>query len=187
MSRFAPPTRLPGVLPGDATIAEQIRIGSFPSRGQRSQSRDGIRGRSDLLVPSFGKNKRKPVAGSPASRICPKCKKPTAVGLVTNLLVIHDGKIGERCAGSGTPCDTLPVPKEKKLIPAPSAKDIRRKKEEAAAVARAKQERLETLKIIRDAVARERAQRDVGYHDEYGGERSVRARSGGLPEQGKRR
>lgn len=138
-------------------------------------------------MPSLGKNKRKPVPGIPASRVCPKCKKTTAVGLVTNLLVIHDGKTGERCAGSGTPCDTLPAPKEKKLIPVPSAKDIRRKKEEAAAVARAKREHLETLKIIRDAVARERAQRDASYHDEYGGERSVRARSGGLPEHGKRR
>jgi len=122
---------------------------------------------------------------SSAGTKCPVCGKSVAVGLVSQTLIQHEDKTGQRCAGSGqapvvsaaraasagrprssSASSTSTAPK--RTSPATKGSLTVRRVEVDPEALRERQERAERLRQERAAAARERNEVNVSYFDEPG-------------------
>jgi hypothetical protein len=116
---------------------------------------------------------------SSAGTKCPVCGKSIAVGLVSQTLIQHEDKTGQRCAGSGqAPVVSAARPRSssasststapKRTSPATKGSLTVRRVEVDPEALRERQERAERLRQERAAAARERNEVNVSYFDEPG-------------------
>ena len=125
---------------------------------------------------------------SSAGTKCPVCGKSTAVGLVSQTLIQHEDKTGQRCPGSGQApvvsaaraaaagrprstsgsASSASSSAPKRTSPATKGSLTVRKVEVDPDALRERQERAERLRQERAAAARERNEVNVSYFDEPG-------------------
>jgi hypothetical protein len=121
---------------------------------------------------------------SGAGTKCPVCGKSIAVGLVSQTLIQHEDKTGQRCPGSGQApvvsaarsaaaprtrsASSASSPAAKRTSPATKGSLSVRKVEVDPEALRERQERAERLRQERAAAARARNEVNVSYFDEPG-------------------